>query len=255
VAEITSARAAAAAPIPEGQAMVNSAMSALARIRPDARFSLNAVPMRDAGSRSVGAIWIAGELYALPGTDPWSRGGSVDITVSSGGKSTAARVSLAPGERAFSLPVTLPAALDSGSLQIRATLVGSDPEAQRLSGSLSLDLARGTVQPLVFRRGPGTGNRLVPAATFQFSRTERARLEFPVGADAKPAGGRLLDRTNQPLAIPVAVGERTDAQSGQRWLTADITLAPLAAGDYAVEMTIANGAGEQRVLTAIRVGR
>jgi hypothetical protein len=108
---------------------------------------------------------------------------------------------------------------------------------------------------LLFRRGPATGNRPLPAATFLFSRTERARLEFPVGADAKPSGGRVLDRSNRPLTIPVAVGERTDAQSGQRWLTADITLAALAAGDYAVELTIAGGAGEQRVITAIRVGR
>ncbi len=254
-AEVTAARAAAEVPIPEGQAMVTSAISALARIRPDSRFSLNAVPLRAAGSRAVGAVWIAGELHSMPGTDPWTKGGNVDITVSVGGKSATARVTLAAGERAFSLPLTLPAAVDSGALQVRATLSGSDPEAERLTGSLSLDLAQGTVQPLLFRRGPATGNRQLPAATFQFSRTERVRLEFPVGADAKPAGGRLLDRNNKPFAIPVAVGERTDAQSGQRWLTADITLAALAAGDYAVELTIAGASGEQRVLTAIRVGR
>jgi VWFA-related protein len=255
-AEITAARTAAAAPVPEAQAMVTSAMSALSRIRPDSRFNLNAVPVRDAGSRAVGAVWIAGELSSMPGTDPWMvRGGSVDITVSGGGTSATARVTLAAGERAFSVPLTLAAAVDSGSLEIRATLSGSDPEAERMTGTLSLDLAQGTVQPLLFRRGPATGNRPVPAATFQFSRTERVRLEFPVGADARPASGRLLDRTNQPLGIPVAVAERTDAPSGQRWLTADVTLAALAFGDYAVELTIASGAGEQRVLTAIRVGR
>lgn len=253
--EVNAAKAAASAPVPEGQAMVASAISALARIRPDSRFSLNAVPIRQSGSRDVRAIWIAGELSSMSGADPWTRGGSVDITVSAGGKSTTQRVTLAAGERSFSLPLTLSEAVDSGALQVRAALSGSDPEAERLTGSLSLDLAPGNIQPLMFRRGPGTGNRSLPAATFQFSRTERARFEFPVGADVKPTAGRLLDRTNQPLAVPVTVGERTDAQTGQRWLTADITLAPLAAGDYAVELTIAGGAGSQRILTAIRVGR
>jgi VWFA-related protein len=254
-AEVSAARVAASTPVPEGVAMVTSAIAALSRIRPEARFSLNAVPIRDAGSSTIRSIWVAGELFAMPGTDPWAKGGAVDLTISSGGNSTTARVTLAPGERAFALPVALTSPAESGSVQVRAALSGADPDAERLAGSLTLDAGQKTAQPLLFRRGPTTANRVVPAATFLFGRTERARLEFPVGADAKATGGRLLDRANQPLAVPVAVGERTDAQSGQRWLTADITLAALAAGDYAVELTIARAAGEQRVLTAIRVGR
>ena len=41
----------------------------------------------------------------------------------------------------------------------------------------------------------------------------------------------------QDVAVPVPTGERTDAATGQRWLTADLTLAPLGAGDYAIELT------------------
>ena len=108
---------------------------------------------------------------------------------------------------------------------------------------------------MLFRRGLSTGNRLLPAASFQFSRTERVRLEFPVGADRKPGAGRLLDRAGEPLAIPVTIGERTDQQTGQRWLTADITLAPLSAGDYAVEVSHETGGVHQKVITAIRVTR
>ena len=95
---------------------------------------------------------------------------------------------------------------------------------------------------MLFRRGPATGNRLVPAGSFQFSRTERARLEFPASPDAKPGSGRLLDQSGEPLAVPVTMGERTDEQKGQHWITADITLAPLGAGDYVVELT-ADGGG------------
>jgi len=106
---------------------------------------------------------------------------------------------------------------------------------------------------MIYRRGPATGNRLLPAASFQFSRTERAHLEFPIAADAKPAAGRLLDKAGQPLTVPVTVGERTDDQTGQHWLTADITLAALGAGDYAIEVAMNSAGAEQKVVTAIRV--
>jgi len=51
------------------------------------------------------------------------------------------------------------------------------------------------------------------------------------------------------------ISERTDAASGQRWLIGDITLAPLGAGDYVVELSATSGATEKKVMTAIRVTR
>ena len=119
------------------------------------------------------------------------------------------------------------------------------------AAKLDLDPAR--QQPLLFRRGLSTGNRVQPAASFQFSRTERLHLELPIGT-ATPGSGRFLDRNTQPLQIPVQVGEKTDGE-GQRWLTADATLSALGAGDYILEITVLNGGGEQRVLTPIRVTR
>jgi hypothetical protein len=56
------------------------------------------------------------------------------------------------------------------------------------------------------------------------------------------------------LQIPVQVGEKTD-EEGQRWLTADAVLSPLAAGEYVVELSFASGGVERKVLTAIRVTR
>ena len=79
-------------------------------------------------------------------------------------------------------------------------------------------------------------------------------LEIPVDADVKPGSGRLLDRAAQPLQVPVTVGERVDAETGQRWITADITLAPLSAGDYAIEI-ILQGPQQERVITGVRVTR
>ena len=75
-------------------------------------------------------------------------------------------------------------------------------------------------------------------------------------ATATTAGaGRLLVQSGEPLAVPVTLGERTDEQTGQRWLTADIILAALGAGDYVVEVTTGPPEAQLKVLTAIRVGR
>ena len=120
--------------------------------------------------------------------------------------------------------------------------------------SFQVDLAGPAIQPLLFRRGVSTGTRQLPAADFRFSRTERLHLEIPVGADIKPGTGRMLDRTGQPLQVPVTVGDRTDAATGQRWITADVTLAPLSAGDYAIEVVL-QGPSQDRVLTGVRVTR
>ena len=58
----------------------------------------------------------------------------------------------------------------------------------------------------------------------------------------------LLDRAGKALQVPVQVTERTDAD-GIRWIVADVTLAPLAAGDYAIEVS-AGGASQ---VTGFRV--
>ena len=65
--------------------------------------------------------------------------------------------------------------------------------------------------------------------------------------------GALLDRNGTKTVVPVVTGERTDAATGQRWLTADITLAPLGPGDYVVELTTTVGNEQKKTLVAIRV--
>jgi VWFA-related protein len=254
-AEVSAAKAAAAAPAGEGTATLQAAMSSLARIRTDSRLNLNAVAPRSAAGASPSVLWVAGELSAGPGSESPRAGGTVNISVGGGGKSESAQVTLPPGERSFAVPVTLPPGFASAAqLDVRARLTGPDSSIDGLSGNTSVDLSSADPQPMLFRRGPVTGNKLVPAASFLFSRTERARFEFAATADAKPGAGRLLDRGGQPLAIPVTVSERTD-DKGQRWVAADVTLAALAAGDYAIEVTVANGGSTQRLIAALRVGR
>lgn len=144
---------------------------------------------------------------------------------------------------AFSQPAA------AGPIHVKGRITGP---AGTLTDAVRLD--SGLARPLVFRRGPSAAGTPQPAAGFQFNRTERARLEIPLPDDAKPGAGRLLDRAAQPLAVPVAVAERID-DTGQRWLTADIMLAPLGIGEYAIEVGMIRPGGEQRIVTAIRVTR
>ena len=59
---------------------------------------------------------------------------------------------------------------------------------------------------------------------------------------------QLLNRVGQAMPIPVAAAIRDDAD-GSRWRTAQLALAPLAAGDYVLEQS----AGAEKTLTAFRI--
>jgi VWFA-related protein len=245
-AEVTAARTAADAPVPEVVSATRSAIDRLSRIRPEARFRINVSHAR------AKTLWVAGELQSPgSGADEFAAGGTVTLDATSGGKTTTTKVELKAGERSFLTPLELHGEA-SEAIDVRARV--SAAGAATVTDNLPVDLSAPTIQPLLFRRGPSTGNKQVPAADFRFSRTERLHLEIPVADVAKPGAGRLLDRAGQPLQVPVIVGERTDAASGQRWITADITLAPLSAGDYAIEVVL-QGPTEERVLTGVRVTR
>jgi VWFA-related protein len=108
-------------------------------------------------------------------------------------------------------------------------------------------------EPALFHRGPSTGNQVEAAVGRVFPRSERLRLEIEAAAGAPAWTGVLLDRNGTKTVVPVTTAERTDAATGQRWLTADITLAPLGAGDYVIELTTAAGSQQNKMLVAIRV--
>jgi VWFA-related protein len=253
--EVVAARKAANPPTTSAKGAVTTAMSGLSRLRPDWRFSMNAVPMTSGSTSQISTIMIAGEVPIGEAGKAWVNGGTISLDVRAANATGTARVLITPGNRTFFVPVKLTSPVASGELNVRASIAPNDPGAEPFTDILNLDLASSVGQPMLYRRGPSTGNRLIPAGSFQFSRTERARLEFAVAADTKSGGGRLLDKSGEPLSIPVTMGERVDDQTGQRWLTADITLAALGAGDYAVEVTTADAAAQKKVLTAIRVTR
>ena len=92
---------------------------------------------------------------------------------------------------------------------------------------------------------------MVKADARVFARSERVHLELQAAPDAPLWTGALLDRTGKKTPVPVAVSERTEPASSQRWFIADVTLAPLGPGDYVIELTRSGDA--QKLLTGIRV--
>lgn len=239
---------AVAAPVSPLARGVNAAVAELAQIRPEVKFYVNAVTFT--GERGTQA-WVTGEVIRSAVRADFAKGGTVDVTLGSGAHSVTTEVALEPGARTFVTSIALPRPPDVGA-PVRARLTAPSATIPLLATAA---VAADGRSARLFRRGPATGNRLDPAADRRFSRTERLHLEIPAGAAVRPASARLLDTRAQPLSVPVTIGERRDDAAGVRWITADLTLAPLGAGDYVIEVVVSGPNGDRNVLTAIRVTR
>jgi hypothetical protein len=111
--------------------------------------------------------------------------------------------------------------------------------------SVALDaIPVGWGAPRLSRRGPSTGVAWVPTADPRFRRQERLRVSVGVGAEAGAVTGTLLDRQGKPINVPVKID-----QAEPTALVAELTLAPLAAGDY----VLALGGGARRLLVPLRI--
>jgi VWFA-related protein len=248
--EVNASRAAAAAPVPDAVKGTTAALSRLARIQPNQRFTAHVTPVFDASGSRITAVWVAGEV--LGPREEFARGGKVNVVQKGGPTVGGVMADLKPGERAFLVKLDVGGnGTESIDIDARVTPAG---EGTPLSEVVKVIADATSLEPVIFRRGLSTGNRLQPSASFEFSRTERLQLQVPLIGEARPGAGRFLDRNAQPMQIPVQIGERQDPD-GQRWLTADATLSALGAGDYVIEITAITGGTEQRVLTPIRVTR
>src|SRR5262249_46231679 len=129
---------------------------------------------------------------------------------------------------------------------------------------LTIGAAPAASGALFQRRGPGSGGAFVPTADLRFRRNEQLRVEVP-GDAAEGAAARLLDRTGKAMSVPVTAAVRDDSD-GSRWHTAQLALAPLAPGDYVIEVSGRSGGSsgsgrsggpgaseERRMLAAFRV--
>lgn len=209
------------------------------------------LPVRVQATASPAQMWITAELDASTLKLPeWGEGGRARMMIEHAqgdAPPIEQNVLLAAGQRSFTVsPEGVP--LAPGRYVIRLQLTP-------LKGTLPIQATADVVVPdgsallsasgIVLRRGPSTGLAYVQTADARFRRTERLRVEIPrLAADASTSA-RVLGRDGQPLALVPAISERVDATTDLRFIVVDVPLAPLAQGEYGVEVTLeANGRTE-----------
>jgi VWFA-related protein len=197
---------------------------------------------------NVATVWAVAEV-GRTAQEEWANGGQVDaILIDASGKTVATtRADVTAGATSARLALTSQTLL-TGEYQLQFRTKGARATAP------STDVVRIAVAPapqatgaVLFRRGPSTANRDIATADLRFRRSDRLRVDVPSPA-AEAVTARLLDRAGTPIAVPVSATVRDDPDNS-RWLSAEVALAPLAPGDYVVEVV----AGTSRTLAAFRV--
>lgn len=207
-----------------------------------------------AGDSSAAAMWIVGEVdFRTRKELAWSAGATADVVVvSATGADVASKtIELPAGEGTFMLRVPDAGGVTPGEYAVRVRVKPNQDEGLPVSDTarVIVPTQAGRVgEAVLWRRGPTTGPKFVVTADPRFRRSERVRLEHATTAAGMPAA-RMLDRSGHPINVPVQLSERTDASGEFRWLVADAALAPLAPGDYAIELSL----DEMKVVTAFKV--
>ena len=196
-------------------------------------------------------LWAVAEIDATTSREgAWLGGGTVDAALSGSDNRALASAegALAGGQRALLLDLGEVDAPDTGtSLRVRLRPAGEGPPLQEVVMLAPLGAAGDPGVPLLLRRGPTTGTRYMPTADPQFRRTERLRVDLPRATPPGAFTASILDRAGAPLPLPVTTTTRTDGTI--TWITAEVSLAPLAHGDYVIKLTV-DGSD---AVTAIRV--
>ena len=205
-----------------------------------------------AGDASA-AIWVVGEMDPATRKDPvWASGGTADISMTSaaGTRVASLQVPFTLADGGFRVQLPFDGGLAPGDYSVRVRVLPSNGQGLPLSDLTRLVVPAAPMalgQPVLLRRGLTTGTRYVATADPRFQRSDRLRLELATRA-AGLATARLLDGTGKVTSIPVTVSERRD-DGGFRWVVADAVMGPLAAGDYAIEVTL----GDATQSTSFRV--
>jgi VWFA-related protein len=248
------AEAAAAAP----PTAVQSALNSLGSARPGVPLKTSVSYMTVRSGTTPGRrirLWALAELDpTLARGGEWLGGGQADIVVagSDGRKVAQTTATIPAGQRSLNVDMgelTVP----EGEVMVRTRLqpVGAGLPISDTVRLASLGDAASPGVPVMLRRGPTTGIKYVPTADQMFHRTERVRLELPSMDAITATRAELLDRTGKVIPLTVVTATRTDG--AMTWATAELALAPLAAGDYALRLTAEAAGRTEEVVTGIRV--
>ncbi len=246
VARAAAPAAVPAAPTPEAlvAAAASSAVSKIVNSARDLplRLHVTAGWHPGANGQPVASFWAVGEVVdRIPGAD-------LDAVLIDGGGAivSQAKGHIAPGTTSTLVQIVPDPPVGPGeyTVRVRSRMPGG---SETMSMPVVLPAAPQASGAVFIRRGPSTGNKDVPTGDLRFRRSDRVRVEVPSAADVTSA--RLLDRTGRPIAaIPVVAASRTDPD-GTRWASGEAALAPLAPGDYIIEVV----AGGTRTMAAFRI--
>jgi len=231
---------------------VTRALDALAPARGNLPMRVQAV----GGRNSIRAVV---ELDPVTAKLPeWLSGGTLRVTfeaehmtgVSTPVQSQTVTRSVDPGQRSIVINGS-DQPLSPGRYSVRAELTprnGRSAIQITTFATVPADAAEVGTGGLAARRGPSTGLAYVATADSRFRRTERLRLEVPLAGEGFTGSARLLTRDGQATPLIVSFSERTDEATKQQFGVADVTLAPLAEGEYVIEISLTKG-GKTEVIT------
>lgn len=248
-AERSARSAAASAPAgPTGPSPVEAALDALSRIRPSAELFVHAT----LGAGSTGKLTVVAEVSG-PQLERGAlqRGGTLDVTVTGAGGAELAKGQV--GVMATSRGGVVVMDVPPGTTQANVSVM---LRAVPLTFLARTDVTRDTGAviggPLIYRATPSSRSPLLPVAGFDFRRTERVHVDWPITGPLDRREARLLGRNGQPIAVNITLTERE--VDGRLMLGLDALLAPLAPGDYVIEVTATIGTTTETRLVGIRVG-
>jgi VWFA-related protein len=237
---------------PSAPPTVTRALDALAPARGNLPVRVQAI----GGRSSIRAIVELDSATAKQ--SEWLSGGTLRLTFEperTAGTSNAAAshtmtVAIEPGQRSIVVDGS-ERPLSAGRYAVRAELTARDgrqPIQVTTFATVPADAAEVGTGVLAARRGPSTGLAYMATADPRFRRTERLRVEVPLAADGFKGTGRLLTREGQSTPLVVSFTSRTDDATKQQFGVAEVALAPLAAGEYVLELSLAKG-GKTDVLS------
>jgi hypothetical protein len=193
----------------------------------------------------------------------WLAGGTLRITFEperangtavAGGSQTLV-IPIDPGQRSIVINGT-EQPLAPGRYAVRAELTarnGRLPMQVTTFTTVPADAAEVGTGGLALRRGPSTGLAYVGTADSRFRRTERLRLEVPLAGEGFTGTGRLLTRDGQATPLIVTFTTRKDEATQQQLGVADMSLAPLAEGEFVLELSIVKNGKTDVVSYGFRV--
>jgi VWFA-related protein len=144
------------------------------------------------------------------------------------------------------------AALDM-AMGVLATIRDGDEGAFDAARHLRADAAPYLGAPRLFRANPSPRSPVAPVRAPSFRRSDRLHIEWPVTQAYDSHRARVVGRDGSALGVPVVLTEREEGTG--KVLLADVVLGPLAAGDFAVELTLVTGDRATRSLLAFRIVR